>query len=360
MSSFIHLRNHSQYSILDATPSIKDLVKKCQNLQMESVALTDHANLFGAVEFYKECQDQGIKPIIGTELYVAPTNHTEKRKLPGMRAAYNLTLLAKNNQGYKNLCKLSSLGYLQGFYYFPRVDIELLEQYKEGVIAIFGGMGSLLAHQLQQEGEEAADQCLDSYLKIYQGSLYLDLQRHQMSEEQILADKMTSESWLVQAYREYNQKQQKLNEYLINISHKKNVPIVATNDVHYLDREDWRSHEVLLNIGSGEPCEIWEKNSQGILQFKIPNPKRSTYASHEHYFKTEAEMQTLFADQPASLNNTKAISDLCHVEIDFKTKHYPIFIPPKLEQQTYSKEEQKKSGRRVSLAAMPRWYQQKV
>ena len=270
MSSFIHLRNHSQYSILDATPSIKDLVKKCQNLQMESVALTDHANLFGAVEFYKECQDQGIKPIIGTELYVAPTNHTEKRKLPGMRAAYNLTLLAKNNQGYKNLCKLSSLGYLQGFYYFPRVDIELLEQYKEGVIAIFGGMGSLLAHQLQQEGEEAADQCLDSYLKIYQGSLYLDLQRHQMSEEQILADKMTSESWLVQAYREYNQKQQKLNEYLINISHKKNVPIVATNDVHYLDREDWRSHEVLLNIGSGEPCEIWAFCSS---KFQIPKDR---------------------------------------------------------------------------------------
>ena len=128
MSHFVHLRLHSQYSILDATPSIHDLVKKGQAYGMGAMVLTDHGNLFGAIDFYKECQSQQIKPIMGCEFYVAPTAHTEKVKLPGMRAGYNLTLLAKNQQGYKNLCKLSSIGYLSGFYYYPRIDLELLKE----------------------------------------------------------------------------------------------------------------------------------------------------------------------------------------------------------------------------------------
>ena len=156
MPSFVHLRVHSQYSILDASTSVNDLVQKAVESGMHALALTDHGNLFGVVDFYKACKEVKIKPILGCELYMAPQSRLNKTKLYGMRAAYNLPLLAKNKQGYQHLCKLSSIGYVEGFYYHPRIDLEILQHYREGLICLDGSLGTRLAHEILQGTEESS------------------------------------------------------------------------------------------------------------------------------------------------------------------------------------------------------------
>jgi DNA polymerase-3 subunit alpha len=340
MSSFVHLRAHSQYSILDASAPLTDLVQKAADDHMPALALTDHGNLFGVVEFYKACKEAKVKSILGCELYVAPQSRLEKTRIHGMRAAYSLTLLAKNKQGYQNLCKLSSIGYLEGFYYYPRIDQDLLQQYHEGLICIAGSLGTRLAHEILQGTSESVQAHLECYHKLFGEDYYLDLQRHEMSTDDIQEDGLHQESWLVQQYQDYIQRQQKVNEALLTLSRQHSIPLVATNDVHYIARDDWRAHEILLNVQSGEPCEIWEKDSYGHPKFRVPNPKRQTYPSHEYYFKTSQQMQMLFADVPEALENTLKIASQCSVEIDFKTKHYPVYLPPSLEGRSYTKEEQ--------------------
>lgn len=340
MSTFVHLRTHSQFSILDAPASVYDLAQKAVENGMSALALTDHGNLYGVVDFYKACKELKIKAILGCELYVAPQSRLIKSKLPGMRAAYNLPLLAKNKQGYKHLCKLSSIGYLEGFYYFPRVDEELLQQYSEGLICLDGSLGTRLAHEILQGNEESVQACLIKARELFGEDYYLDLQRHTMHPSDIQSDGMQQESWLIQQYQDFIQRQQKVNEALIHLSRQHGIPLVATNDVHYINREDWRPHEILLNIQSGEPCEIWEKDSYGNLKFRLPNPKRQTYPTHEYDFKSTGRMQELFSDVPEAIAQTVKIAEQCYVEIDFKTKHYPVYLPPTLHQTSYSKEEQ--------------------
>lgn len=342
-SSFIHLRTHSQYSILDASASIDELTAKAKANGMPALALTDHGNLFGVVEFYKACKDAGIKALIGCELYVAPTSRTEKSKIVGHRAGYSLTLLAKNKQGYHNLCKLSSAGYLEGFYYTPRIDNELLKQHSDGLVCIMGSLGTRLAHEILHGKPETVLEHLLWHKEVFKGDLYLDLQRHQMSDDDLQDDGMEKESWLLQQYEEMSDRQTKVNEALIKLSQEHQIALVATNDVHYIEREDWRAHEVLMNIQSGEPCEIWEKDSQGNPKFRIPNPKRQTYPSHEYYFKTPQQMEALFQDVPEAIANTYAVYQKCQVEMDFKTKHYPVYIPPRLEGKSYTNEERTKA-----------------
>lgn len=337
--SFVHLRSHSQYSILDATAPIPDLVKKAADSGMPAIALTDHGNLFGAVDFYKACKDAKIKSLIGCELFIAPESRLEKSKVQGHPAGYHLTLIAKNKAGYHNLCKISSIGYLEGFYYYPRIDRETLEKYSEGLICIDGSVGTRLAREILQGTVEDVTKHLDWYKNVFKENYYLDLQRHHMTEEQIRSAGLHHETWLVQKYRDYMARQEKVNSELIRLSKEHQLPLVATNDVHYIEREDWRAHEVLLNIQSGEPCEVWEKDSAGNPKFRVPNPKRETYPSHELYFKTIPEMQELFKDQPEALANTVKIAGDCYVEIDFKTKHYPVFVPPHLEGTSYTKDE---------------------
>ncbi len=340
MHAFVHLRAHSQYSILDATASIPDLAQKALNDGMKALALTDHGNLFGAVEFYKACKDVGIKPLIGCEFYVAPGSRLDKNKIYGMRAGYSLTLLAKSKVGYHNLCKLSSIGYLEGFYYYPRIDEELLALYKEGLICISGSLGTRLGHEILQGSEQSVDQYIQRYQQLFGDDFYLDLQNHQMSANAIQEDGLYHETWLIQQYQDLLQKQQKINQTLRSLNERFQVPLIASNDVHYIDREDWRAHEILLNVQSGEPCEVWEKDSQGTPKFRVPNPKRQTYASHEYSFKSTAEMAQLFENDPKALANTLIIADQCHVEIDFKSKHYPVYEPPALEGKTFTKESQ--------------------
>lgn len=337
--SFVHLRTHSQYSILDATASPDKLVQWAKHHDMSALALTDHGNLFGVVEFYKACKEAKIKSILGCEVFVAPQSRLNKTKLPGLRAAYNLSLLAKNQQGYRHLCKLSSIGYLEGFYYYPRIDNEVLAQYREGLICLDGSLGTRLAHEILNGTIESVETYLKKSLELFGQDYYLDLQRHSMHAEDIQGDGLTQESWLIQQYQDYHQRQQKVNEALIALSRQYAIPLVATNDIHYLDREDWRAHEILLNVQSGEPCEIWGKDAYGTPKFRQPNPKRQTYPSHEYYFKSTQQMQNLFADVPEALEQTVLIAAQCQIEIDFKSKHYPVYVPPHLSQQDYSKEE---------------------
>ena len=357
---FVPLHVHSQYSILDASASVKAIAAKAKACEMPAVALTDHGNLFGAVDFYKECKGQGVKPIIGCEVYVAPKSRLEKKKEIGERAAYHQTLLAKNDQGYHNLCALTSSGYLEGFYYFPRIDFDLLKEYSSGIICLSGCMGSKLSQAILDDAADERDRLIDWYLEVFGDDFYLELQRHPMSEEHLQEDGMYQESWLLQQYQGYIEKQNRLNDTLLEISGAKGIPYVATNDSHYIERSDWKAHEVLLNVQSGEPVEMWEKDSLGNPKFRVPNPKRRTYSSHEFYFKSPTEMQELFSDLPDALANTLAVADKCSMELDFDTKHYPVYIPPDIENKEYSDAERAESVekflRNLCIEGIPKRY----
>jgi DNA polymerase-3 subunit alpha len=339
MSQFVHLHVHSQYSILDALSPVDDLAKTAAKMGMPAVALTDHGNMYGAVEFYKACKGANVKPIIGCEFYVAPeSRHDKKKAAPGKRNSYHLTLLAKNKQGYHNLCKLTSQGFIEGFYFHPRIDHELLEKHSEGLICLSGCLSSRLAAEVL-DGDPLT---IEWYRNLFGDDFYLEMQRHTSTEESILADGMYEEHWLKQQYDEFIDKQKRYNDRLITLSKEQGIPLVATNDAHFIDRADWRAHEVLLNIQSGEPCEIWEYDSLGNPKFRKPNPKRRTYPSHEVYFKSAEQMAELFHDLPEALTATLEIAEKCKVEIDFETKHYPTYTPPAIQGKEVSKEERAK------------------
>lgn len=337
--SWVPLHVHSQYSILDASASIEAIVKRAKAFGMPAVALTDHGNMYGAVEFYKECKSVKIKPILGCEFYVAPGSLLEKKKV-GPRTSFHLTLLAKNAAGYHNLCKLSSIGFLKGFYYNPRIDEEALKQYSEGLICLSGCPNSKLAHLVLNETYEQVMETVEWYQQLFGEDYYFELMRHPMEEKQLQEEGIYQESWLLQQYQELIRKEKTINSLLLQIAKEKKIPVVATNDSHYLDRDDWRAHEILLNIQSGEPSEIVEKDSYGNVKNRLPNPKRMTYSSHEYYFKSPQEMQALFADIPEAISNTLLIAEKCAVELDFSAKHYPVYIPPEKEQGKEGEEEE--------------------
>ena len=339
---WIPLHAHSQYSILDASASVHKLAEKAASFGMPAVALTDHGNLFGVVDFYKACKDAKIKPIIGCDFYVAPGRCQDKKK-EGPRTSFSLVLLAKDQQGYHNLCKLSSIGYLEGFYYNPRIDEEVLKRYSQGLICLSGCINSRLAHEVLHGTRESLIAQIKWYRELFGEDYYLELQRHTMSEQDLQDDGMYQESWVIQNYQDYIQRQNKVNCALLEVGKELGVPVVATNDSHYMDRSDWKAHEILLNIQSGEPCEIWEKDSYGNPKFRVANPKRHTYPSHELYFKSAEQMAALFADIPEAVANTLRVAEKCNVAIDFKTKHYPVYLPPGLEGKPYTKEEQSKA-----------------
>jgi DNA polymerase-3 subunit alpha len=340
--SFVPLHVHSQYSILDASASIQEIVQKATDHQMSAVALTDHGNLFGAIEFYKACKDAKIKPIIGCEFYIAPGSRLDKKRIPGLPTSYHLVLLAKNAIGYQNLCKLSSIGYLEGFYYNPRIDQEMLQQHSEGLICLSGPLNSQIAQLILNGTKEQLHTTIQWFKDIFGDDFYLELQRHSMSDRHIEVDGIDQETWLYQQYQEHVSKQEKVNQALLEIAQQYQIKYIATNDSHYMEREDWRAHEILLNVQSGEPCEIWENDSMGNPKVRIPNPKRMTYPSHEYYFKSHAQMQQLFQDLPEAITTTAEIADKCNLEIDLKTRHYPVYIPPALANRTFTKEEQAK------------------
>ena len=336
--TWIPLHVHSQYSILGSSASVEKIAERAAALQIPAVALTDQGNMYGAVEFFKACKEVGVHPIIGCELFVAPESRFEKKRTPGIPHGFPIVLLAKDEKGYKNLCRLSSLAHLEGFYYTPRIDKELLSSSAEGLICLSGSVNSSLSYWLTQDNPEEFRKEINWFKNLFGENYFFELQRHQMTQRALQEEGMLEEGWLHQVYLDAISKQEKLNQSLIQFSKELQIECVATNASRYIDREDWNAHEILMNIQSGEPCEIWEKDSQGNPKVRIRNPKRQVAYTHELYFKSPQEMSELFADQKEAIEASVKIAQMCQFAFDFKTKFYPVFIPPHLEGKELSKE----------------------
>jgi len=344
MRDFVHLHLHSQFSILDSTISLPKLMQGLKEFDFDTVALTDFCNLYGAIDFYKEATNAKIKPIIGIELMLALNSRLDKKKQYGMASGYPLVLLAKDREGYQNLCKLSSQAFIDGFYYTPRIDTELLKNHHKGLICLTGSHSSRLAQLVVQDETDLAKQELHQLLEWFGEDLFLEVQRHTMPDERLNAEGIKKEAWLYQEYTNLIQKQDKIFQEYQKLSKEFSIGIVATNDVHYLKKEEWKAHEILLNVQSGEPCEIFELDASGNRRGKILNPKREVYPSHEYYLKSQDEMKELFKDCPEAISNTRLIADRCKMDVDTKTKFYPVFIPPEFEVNQHSDRERQKAA----------------
>lgn len=321
---YVPLNVHSQYSILDSTISCQQLAERAKSFGISSLAITDRGNLYGAVDFFKACKSSGIKPLIGFQIWVAPASRFEKKRNPNS-PGFPILLLAKNRTGYRNLCQLSSHGFIEGFYYEPRIDRELLAQHAEGLICL----------------SRSADRSdVLWFQEHFKDDFYFEIQRHAKSEE-------TKEAWLMQKMQDLAKDEAALNESLLALSKELGIRAAASNEIHYLEHEDWQAHEVLLNILSGQPCEIWTLDSMGAAKSRIPNPKREALASHELYFKSPEQMAALFSDIPETLEETLRIAEKCDLELDFKTKHYPVFVPPDLVGKSFTSEERIKAAEKT-------------
>ncbi|MFZ5586722.1 MAG: DNA polymerase III subunit alpha, partial [Thermodesulfobacteriota bacterium] len=286
---FVHLHVHTEYSLLDGAARIKKVVEKARELGMPALAITDHGSMFGVVDFYKACQKAGVKPILGCEVYVAPrTRHDRVPKVDDN--LYHLVLLAENNQGYRNLLQLVSLAYVEGFYYKPRVDKELLARYSQGLVALSGCIAGEVASFVLQDRMDEAAAAAAQYRDIFgPGNFYLEVQDHGFAE------------------------QRKANRGLVELARRLDLPLVASNDVHYVAREHAEMQDVLLCIQTGKTVD--EEN-------------RLKFSSPELYLKNGAEMQQLFGDYPAALRNTLAIAERCNVELEFGKFHLPVYQVP--------------------------------
>jgi len=289
-SEFIHLHLHTQYSLLDGACRIPELLTLAKEYKMDSLAITDHGSMFGAVEFYLEAQKAGIKPIIGCEVYIAPTSRLDKTPGNTEETSYHFILLAKDETGYLNLMQLVSAGYLEGFYYRPRIDKELLLQHQKGLIGLTACLRGEVPVLLKQRRFNDALKAADEYLNILgRDNLYLELQENLIPEQKIV------------------------NEGLIKISKELNLPLVATNDVHYLSQDHASAHDALLCIQT---------------QTTLSDPNRMRLQSNEFYFKSPQEMKKLFKDIPEAINNSLEIAGRCNLELDFSQIHLPKYEPP--------------------------------
>ncbi|HLR34917.1 MAG TPA: DNA polymerase III subunit alpha [Tissierellales bacterium] len=285
---FVHLHVHTEYSLLDGANRIKDLVSKTKELGMDAIAITDHGNMFGVVDFYKEAKKQGINPILGSEVYVSKGAYTEKN--PKKKEQYHLVLLAKNNKGYLNLMKIVSEGYVNGFYYKPRVDYNVLERYSEGIIALSACLGGEVQKKLLNGDYSGAKVSATKYKEIFgEDNYFLELQDHGLREQKLV------------------------NQELINLSKALNIPLVATNDVHYLKQEDALVHDVLLCVQTGKT---------------VDEEDRMKFPTDQFYLKSYEEMESLFGDVDGALENTVKIGQRCNVDLEFGKLHLPKYETP--------------------------------
>ncbi|MCX7990656.1 MAG: DNA polymerase III subunit alpha [Proteobacteria bacterium] len=289
-SDFVHLHLHTEYSLLDGAIRVEDAIKRAVEFNMPALAITDHSNIFGSYEFFETAQNAGIKAILGCEVYVAPESRFKKQQgTEGEGSSYHLVLLVKNNQGYSNLCKLLTLANFEGFFYKPRVDKEILAKYSEGLIALSACLkGEVGFHIVKGKYDEAKKRALE-YKNIFGEDYYLEIQENGLKEQTIA------------------------NEGIIRISKELNIPLVATNDCHYLRKEDAKFHDVLLCIQT---------------QKTIDDPKRLKMESDEFYFKSPDEMKKSFAHIPSAIENTVKIADKCYFQFEDTGYHFPnIGIP---------------------------------
>jgi DNA polymerase III subunit alpha len=291
-SRFVHLHCHTEYSLLDGANKVDKMFKRLKALKQPAVAMTDHGNMFGAIEFYREAMSHGIKPIIGCEIYVAPTSRFERKGVDKGPKEYNnhLILLAMNNEGYRNLCKLVSLGYMEGFYYKPRIDKDLLKEFNGGLIALSACLQGEVSQALNYGNNEKAKAAVEQYASIFGDRYYIEIQDNKLPE------------------------QEKVNRLLVELAKEVSIPVVATNDCHYGERDDFHAHDVLLCVQTGKT---------------INDDNRLKIETDELYLKSADEMIAGFEFCPGAVERTLEIADRCNLEIEFGKYHFPTFTPPK-------------------------------
>ncbi len=286
-ADFVHLHLHSQYSLLDGAIRIHDVVAKAKEYKMPALAVTDHGNLFGAMEFYTQVQSGGIKPIIGCEVYVAPGSRFDKNSRSGEETSHHLILLCENEKGYRNLCRLVSKSYMEGFYYKPRVDKGLLEEFNEGLICLSACLAGEVPGRILAGDDKGAVDSAGWYREIFDnGRYYLEMQENGLDE------------------------QRKVNAGLMDLSRKLEIQLVATNDCHYLNRADARAHEILLCIQTGKQLE---------------DEKRLRFATDQFHFKSPQEMAHDFREIPDAVKATRAVAERCSLLLEFNEIHMPRF-----------------------------------
>ena len=296
--AFAHLHVHTEYSLLDGSNKIREYVKRVKELGMDSAAITDHGVMYGVIDFYKACKEEGVKPILGCEIYVAPNSRFDKELTGGEDRYYHLVLLAENNKGYDNLMKIVSRGFTEGYYYKPRVDMALLQECHEGLIALSACLAGEVQRYIQKGLLEEAEKTALKYRDCFgEGNFFLELQDHGLPEQRMV------------------------NTALLKMSRKLGIPLVVTNDVHYTRAEDARPHDILLCIQTGK---------------KLADEDRMRYEGGQYYVKSEEEMKGLFPYAWEAVENTQQVADRCNVEIEFGVTKLPHFeVPEGFDSWTY-------------------------
>ncbi|MGN0438488.1 MAG: DNA polymerase III subunit alpha [Lachnospiraceae bacterium] len=296
--SFTHLHVHTEYSLLDGASKIKELVHHAKELGMNSIAITDHGVMYGVIDFYRACKAEGMKPIIGCEVYVAPGSRFDREVDKGENRYYHLVLLAKDDTGYHNLMKIVSRGFTEGYYYKPRVDREILKEFSEGIIALSACLAGEVATKLRLGMYEEAKQAALEHQEIFgEDNYYLELQDHGITEQHMV------------------------NQGLMRLHDETGIPLVATNDIHYVKKEDWAAHDVLLCIQTNK---------------KVTDDDRMRYQEGQFYVKSEEEMRALFPYAQEAIDNTEKIAQRCNVEIVFGEQKLPKFdVPDGFTSETY-------------------------
>jgi DNA polymerase-3 subunit alpha len=287
--SFVHLHCHSHYSLLDGASRIPELVARAKELGMNALALTDHGNLYGAIEFYQESRAAGLNPILGYEAYIAPGGRGEREARRRGEAAHHLTLLAQNRTGFKNLVKMASVAFLQGYHYVPRIDKELLAAHREGIICLSGCASGEFSELILRDQLDEATALAEWFARLFGKNFYIEIQNNGLDLQKRCA------------------------ECAIEIANRLGLPLVATSDAHYLCQADSAAHDVLLCINTGK--------TRG-------DENRLRYGSDQFYVRAPAEMYALFPAQAAAVARSQEIADSCALDLDFKSRHFPIFAPP--------------------------------
>ena len=288
--AFAHLHVHTEYSLLDGSNKIKEYVDRVKELGMTAAAITDHGVMYGVIDFYKAAKEAGIHPVLGCEIYVAPGSRFDRETSHGDDRYYHLVLLAETNEGYRNLMKIVSVGFVEGYYYRPRVDMETLERYHEGIIALSACLAGEVQRYLVRGMYEDAKEVALRYERCFgKGNFFLELQDHGIPE------------------------QRTVNPQLLRMSRETGIGLVATNDVHYTRAEDWEAHDILLCIQTGK---------------KLSDENRMRYEGGQYFVKSEEEMRGLFPYALEAIENTQKIAERCRVEIEFGVTKLPHFDVP--------------------------------